>query len=72
MLLGPGHPIYGAVDEKLRERLHEIVGQTAVYVDSAAESPYRLHFYEISVRGQNHQGRGSDDSRRACRRARRS
>ena len=56
VLLGPGHPIYGAVDEKLRERVHEIAGQTAVYVDSAAESPYRLHFYEISVRGQTTRG----------------
>ena len=56
VLLGPGHPLYGAVDEKLRERLHAIVGQTAVYVDTAAESPYRLHFYEIAVRGQTTSG----------------
>ena len=56
VLLGPGHPLYGAVDEKLRERLHAIVGQTAVYVDTAAESPYRLHFYEIAVRGQTTAG----------------
>ena len=56
VLLGPGHPLYEAVDEKLRERLHAIVGQTAVYVDTAAESPYRLHFYEISVRGQTTSG----------------
>ena len=56
VLLGPGHPVYSAVDEKLRELLHEIVGQAAVYVDSAAEAPYRLHFYEISVRGQTTRG----------------
>ena len=56
VLLGPGHPLYGAVDEKLRERLHAIVGQTGVYVDTAAESPYRLHFYEIAVRGQTTAG----------------
>ena len=56
VLLGPGHPLYGAVDEKLRERLHPIVGQTAVYVDAAAESPYLLHFYEITVRGQTTAG----------------
>ena len=56
VLLGPGHSVYGAVDEKLRELLHKIVGQAAVYVDVAAESPYRLHFYEISVRGQTTTG----------------
>ena len=56
VLLGPGHPLYGAVDEKLLERLHPFVGQTAVYVDAAAESPYLLHFYEITVRGQTTTG----------------
>ena len=56
VLLGPGHPVYGAVDERLRERLHELVGQAAVYVDSVTEVPYRLHFYEISVRGQTTKG----------------
>ena len=56
VLLGPGHPLYGAVDERLHEILSEIAGQAAVYVDSLAESPYRFHFYEISVRGQTTKG----------------
>ena len=56
VLLGPGHPIYGAVDERLQELLGEIAGQTAVYMDSLAEEPYRLHFYELSVRGQTTKG----------------
>ena len=56
VLLGPGHPLYGAVDEELRERLLEIVGGTAVYADTATETPYRLHFYEIAVRGQTAAG----------------
>ena len=56
VLLGPGHALYAAVDERLRERLHDIVGQTAVYVDAAAEAPYRLHFYETAVRGQSTAG----------------
>ena len=59
VLLGPGHPLYGAVDEKLSERLHELVGQIAVYGDDDTESPYRLHFYEISVRGQNTAGQAA-------------
>ena len=57
VLLGPGHPIYGAVDEKLQELLGErLGGRTAVYVDPLGETPWRLHFYEISIRGQTTRG----------------
>ena len=56
VLLGPGHPVYAVVDEKLKELLREMVGQTSVYVDSITEAPYLLHFYEISVRGQTTKG----------------
>ena len=56
VLLGPGHPVYAAVDERLRENLRDIEGQTAICVDSTADAPYRLHFYEISVWGQTAQG----------------
>ena len=52
VLLGPGHPLYGAVDERLRELLGDAEGRTAVYVDPLGEAPWRLHFYEISVLGQ--------------------
>ncbi len=52
VLIGPGHPLYGALDERLRERLRDAAGQAAVYLDPAAEAPYRLHFHEIAVRGQ--------------------
>ncbi|MCG2658770.1 MAG: DUF3883 domain-containing protein, partial [Kiritimatiellae bacterium] len=55
-LLGPGHPLYSAVDEKLNKRLASLAGATAVYIDSIAESPYLLHFFEISIRGQNTKG----------------
>ena len=56
VLLGPGHPLYGAVEERLHESLSDIAGQAAVYVDSLAEAPCRLHFHEISVRGQTTKG----------------
>ena len=56
VLLGPGHALYAAVDEKLRESVDAEVGRTAVYVDSMAPAPYRLHFYEITVRGQTTKG----------------
>ena len=56
VLLGPGHTLYAAVEEKLNERLADLVEQTAVYVDSVTERPYRVHFYDISVRGQTTKG----------------
>ena len=56
VLLGPGHALYAAVDEKLNERLAALIGATAVFVEATAESPYLLHFFELSVRGQNTKG----------------
>ncbi len=56
VLLGPGHALYAAVDEKLNELLLDVAGRTAVYVDSMTAEPYRLHFYEITVRGQTTRG----------------
>ena len=56
VLLGPGHPLHAAVDEKLRELLDAVRGQAAVYVDATADAPYRLHFFEIAIRGQTTAG----------------
>src|SRR5207247_1617450 len=56
VLVGPGHPLYAAVDEKLNEMLRPVVGASTFYVDAAAEAPYRLHFFEITVKGQNSKG----------------
>ena len=56
VLLGPGHPLYAATDERLRDLLDDVTGRTAVYVDSEADSPYRLHFFETAVRGQTTKG----------------
>ncbi len=52
ILLGPGHPLYGAVDERLSEKLSDCLGSIAVYVDTIADLPYRLHFFEMAIRGQ--------------------
>src|SRR5260370_4190471 len=60
VLLGPGHPLYAAVDEKLNESLSPAVGGTAIFMDPKAPAPYRLHFFEISVKGKD--SRGSDVS----------
>lgn len=56
VLVGPGHPLYAAVDEKLNEQLATLLGGVAVFADEMAESPYRLHFFEVAIRGQNSKG----------------
>ena len=56
VLLGPGHPLYAAVDEKVNEKLAALAGGIAVFVDASAQLPYRLHFFEIAIRGQNTKG----------------
>ncbi|MBI4028201.1 MAG: DUF3883 domain-containing protein [Verrucomicrobia bacterium] len=56
VLFGPGHPLYATVDERLNEKLAPLAGGMALYVDPVAEKPYRLHFFEITVRGQDTKG----------------
>ena len=56
VLTGPGHPLYAAVDERLNELLADVVGSVAVFSDPQSETPYRLHFLEVTIRGQNTKG----------------
>jgi len=35
-LLGPGHPLYGAVEERLNEKLAPLVGKSSLHVDAVA------------------------------------
>jgi SNF2 family DNA or RNA helicase len=56
VLVGPGHPLYAAVDERLCELFSPLHGGQGVYVDPGAEAPYRLHFFEVAVRGQSTRG----------------
>jgi hypothetical protein len=56
VLVGPGHPLYAVVDEKLNELLTPLVGGTAVFLDEESEAPYRLHLFEVSIRGQSSKG----------------
>src|SRR5262249_27718961 len=56
VLAGPGHPLYAVVDERLNESLAPLIGGSAVYVDEASEVPYRLHLFEVSIKGQNSKG----------------
>jgi len=56
VLAGPGHPLYATVDERLNELLAPLQGGQGVYVDRLADFPYRLHFFELSIRGQTSVG----------------
>ncbi len=56
VLMGPGHPLYAAVDEKLCEALSYGIGATALFTDPQAAGPYRLHFFEISIKGKDSRG----------------
>lgn len=52
LLLGPGHPLYAVVDEKLNTRLAEMRGATGVFIDENASAPYQIHFIEVEIRGE--------------------
>jgi SNF2 family DNA or RNA helicase len=56
VLMGPGHPLYAAVDEKLNDRLALLAGGVGFYIDPMCREPYRLHFFEISIRGKDTKG----------------
>jgi superfamily II DNA or RNA helicase len=57
VLLGPGHPLYAAVDERLNERLAPVLGGVSFYLDPLASDPYHLHFFEISIKGKDARGK---------------
>jgi superfamily II DNA or RNA helicase len=56
VLMGPGHPLYAALDEKLNEKLAPLQGGIGFYVDPLTTEPYRLHFFEITIRGKDSRG----------------
>ena len=56
VLIGPGHPLYAAVDERLNEMLGALTTGVGVFVDTNSDAPYKLHFFEMAVKGQNTKG----------------
>jgi superfamily II DNA or RNA helicase len=56
VLLGPGHPLYAAADERLNQRLASFLGQTGAFIDQSADAPYVIHFFEMSIRGMDSKG----------------
>lgn len=51
VLASPGHPLYAAVDEKLRRRLEPLLGGVACCQDPDAAGPYFLHMFETQLVG---------------------
>ncbi len=49
VLLNPGHPLYAVVDELLLEKLRDIRGRSAVFLDMNTNEPYWIHFLEFSI-----------------------
>jgi superfamily II DNA or RNA helicase len=56
VLLGPGHPLYAAADEKLNQRLSPFLGRTGTFIDQSSDAPYVIHFFEMSIRGMDGKG----------------
>jgi len=56
VIMGPGHPLYAAVDEKLNYTLAPEMAGVAVFLDETTEVPYLLHFFESAIKGQNTKG----------------
>jgi superfamily II DNA or RNA helicase len=56
ILIGPGHALYSVIDERMNEINSCLNGGVGFFTDPFSETPYRLHFFELSIRGQNTKG----------------
>ena len=65
VLIGPGHPLYAAVDERLNERLAPLVGRAAFYVDPPRRQPVPPPLLRDRDQGEEHPRRGPGPLRRA-------
>lgn len=55
--VSPGHPLFGAVAERLDRQLVQTVGyQSALFLDADTVSPYRIHFFKVQISGQDIKG----------------
>jgi superfamily II DNA or RNA helicase len=57
VLLSPGHPLYAATVEAMRERLRSAHGGAAPFIAPWATSPYAIHFFTYEVHGMDLHGR---------------
>ena len=59
VLLSPGHELYGASIEKMRELLRGADGGFAPFVAPWAREPYAIHFFTYVIQGLDLRGRPS-------------
>lgn len=57
VLLSPGHELYGASIEKMRELLRGSDGGLAPFVAPWAREPYAIHFFTYVIQGMDLRGR---------------
>jgi superfamily II DNA or RNA helicase len=57
VLLSPGHPLYAATLETMRERVGSARGGAAPFIAPWATSPYAIHFFTYDVHGMDLRGR---------------
>ena len=57
VLLSPGHELYGASIEKMRELLRGADGGLAPFVAPWAREPYAIHFFTYVIQGMDLRGR---------------
>ncbi|WP_373481022.1 helicase-related protein [Geminocystis sp.] len=51
--VSPAHPLFGAISERLDYKLAQTVGfQSALFSDTDAVKPYRIHFYQVEITGE--------------------
>jgi len=52
VLVSPGHPLYAVIEEKLLEKLKNLYGKQAIFLDVNATNPYWIHYLELSIIGE--------------------
>jgi superfamily II DNA or RNA helicase len=57
VLLSPGHPLFAATIEVMRERLRFSAGGVAPFVAPWASDPYAIHFFTYEINGTDLRGR---------------
>jgi hypothetical protein len=56
--VSPGHPLFGSISERLDYKLAQTVGfQSALFSDADALKPYRIHFYQVEITGEDIKGK---------------
>lgn len=53
VLLSPGHPLFAAMMDDLRQRLRSANQGSALFIDPTCVHSYRLHFFQVQILGED-------------------